>query len=313
MIMFDREFWTDKRVVVVGGAGFIGSHTVDSLVKLNADITIVDDFSTGERSYCNSKAKLFEIDAASDALAGVFFDIKPEVVMTFASVVDIPVAIKNPLLTCKGIKVTVNTLENAVIHNVEKVLYASSGYIYGNTNIMPISEDQPTKPLNPYNIAKATGEHYLSFFNHHYKLPCIALRYAPTYGPRRMIGPIYDYIRSILQGSRSKIFGHKTRDYIYVDDVVSANILSIERSTSNYNVFNIGTGLETELDNIYKMITHLLDSPDNKPIYCPTKSSEIERFVLDITKAKKELGFHPNTPMDVGLQETINWMKQNDE
>jgi len=309
MIMFDTEFWTDKKVLVIGGGGFIGSHTVDSLVELNSDVSIVDDFSTGKRSNCNSDAKLFEIDAATDALAGVFSTVKPEVVMTFGSVVDIPVAIKNPLLTCKGITITVNTLKNAVNHNVDKVLYASSGFIYGNTDIMPISENQPTKPLNPYNIAKATGEHYLSFFNRHYKLPCIALRYAPTYGPRRSIGPINDYIRSILKGIRSEIYGHKTRDYIYVEDVVSANILSIEKSTSNYNVFNIGTGVEIELDKIYKTIAQLLDSPDNKPIYCPSKSSEVERFVLNICKAKKELGFQSNISMEVGLQKTINWMK----
>ena len=308
--MSNTEFWTDKKVLVIGGAGFIGSHTVDSLVKLNADVTIVDDLSTGKRSNCNSNAKLFEIDAATDALAGVFSTVKPDVVMTFASVVDIPVAINNPLLTCKGITVTVNTLVNSVKYNVEKVLYASSGFIYGNTSNMPISEKEPTKPLNPYNIAKATGEHYLSFFNRHYKLPCIALRYAPTYGPRRTIGPINDYIRSVLKGTSSEIYGKKTRDYIYVEDVATANILSIEKPTSNYNVYNIGTGVETELDKIYKIITQLLDSPDNKPIYCPSKSSEVERFVLNVSKAKKELRFQANISMKVGLQKTIDWMKK---
>ena len=308
--MFDTAFWSNKRVLVVGGAGFIGSHTVDLLVKLNADVSVIDDFSTSNRTYCNSHSKLFEIDASSDDLAGVFSTVRPNVVMTFASVVDIPAAINNPLLTCKGITVTVNTLKNSVKYNVEKVLYASSGFIYGNTNIMPISEDQPTKPLNPYNIAKATGEHYLSFFNHHYNLPCIALRYAPTYGPRRTIGPINDYIRSILKGTRSEIYGQKTRDYIYVEDVVSANILAIEKSTSNYNVFNIGTGIEIELDKIYIMITQLLDSSDNKPIYCPGKSNEVERFVLNVSKAKKELGFQSNISMEAGLQKTINWMKK---
>jgi nucleoside-diphosphate-sugar epimerase len=227
--------------------------------------------------------------------------------MTFVSVVDVPVAIRNPILTCDGISATVNMLVQSVEHKVEKILYASSGFIYGNAPV-PISERCDPQPLNPYNIAKATGEHYVKFFNAHYKLPCVILRYAPTYGPRRNIGPINDYILSMLQGNRTQIYGYKTRDYIYVQDVALANLIALE-AVENFAIYNIGTGVEVCLQDIYKLIAELL-GVDNNPELCESKNSEIDRFVLDVSKADIELGFKHNVNIKSGLQKTIDWVRE---
>ena len=301
------NFWLNKSVLLVGGAGFIGSHTADLLLGDGAKVSIVDDFSTGKVEYCDCRASLYELDASTD-ISYVFDNEKPEIVMVFASLVDVPTAIRYPLLTCKGISVTVNVLENCVKFAVQKILYASSGYVYGNSDVIPTPEDAPLRPLNPYNIAKLAAEHYLSFFSEKYGLSCVSLRYAPTYGPRRMIGPIYDYIRCLVDGRQSNIYGEKTRDYIYVNDVARANLLAIENSKPNYIVLNIGTGQEINLKTVYAQIANLAGA-QNDPICHPSKTNEVERFALDITKSRKEICFSPVISLEMGLKKTIDWVK----
>ena len=296
----------NEKILIIGGAGFIGSHTADKLINLNSTVAIVDNFSTSTSNYLNKKAKLFEIDASTQQLEKVFVEFKPTLVITLASVVDIPIAIQDPILTCSGISATVNSIALSVQYGVKKLVYASSGYIYGNAEKMPIREDSDVQTLNPYNIAKATGEKYLSFFNNHHKLPCTSLRYAPTYGPRRNIGPIFDYIKCISSGMSTKIYGNKTRDYIYVEDVAEANVLALKSCHQNYSTYNIGTGSEVTLDEVYAQIAKILDV-QNKPVKLPSRNSEVERFVLDTTKAKRELGFEHSTNISEGLRKTILW------
>lgn len=304
-----KGFWNNKKVLVVGGAGFIGSHTVDALVARGARAAIVDNLSRGKQENCNPKARLCKIDAASaSGLAKVFQELGPEFVILFPAVVDVPLAIKKPSLAVNSIAATINILGNSVRFGVKKILYASSGYIYGNTKKRPTPETEPFQPLNPYNISKATCESFLKFFYRHYGLSFVALRYAPTYGPRRTSGPIFDYIRKISRNQRAEIYGTKTRDYIFVSDVVRANLLALEKKTAiNDPVFNIGTGHETRLDEIYLQIAKLVGRPANRPILRPGKQSEVERFALDVRKAKRVLGFVPRVSLEEGLRETVNW------
>lgn len=303
------SFWKNKKVLLVGGAGFIGSHTADALVARGARITIVDDFSTGKRAYCNPAARIYRGNAASvPLLTRVFAKEKPDFVMIFAALVDVPVAIRHPVRAAESVMVTVNVLQHSVEHGVRKVLYASSGYIYGNAKEWPTSERSPFRPLNPYSISKSACEYFLGFFSRHYGLPYVAMRYAPAYGPRRTIGPIADYIRHILRGDSAEIYGRKTRDYIYIGDIVRANLLAMEKPIRGEDpVFNIGTGKEVRLDEVYREIARIAGQPDNRPILKATKRSEVERFVLDVGKAKRVLGFQARVSLAEGLAKTIEW------
>lgn len=303
------RFWKGKKVLVVGGAGFIGSHTVDALISKGARVSIIDNLSTGLRTNCHPKARLYVFNAASPhKMEKVFKKEKPEFVMIFSSLVDVPTAIDKPLLAAEGVAATINVLEHAVRHKVKKVLYASSGFIYGNAHKIPIPETEPFQPLNPYNIAKATSEYYMKFFYVHYGLPYVALRYAPVYGPRRTIGPVFDYIRKISAGERGALYGNKTRDYIYIEDVVRANLTAMQKSVYGKSpIFNIGTGKEIRLDALYAMIARLLNKPENKPIRKGIKSSEVERFALDTRKARRILGFTPAVSLEDGLKKTVDW------
>ena len=305
------RFWKNRKVLVVGGAGFIGSHTVDALILRGARVAIVDDLSTGMKENCNPKARFYKLNAASiPGLSKVFKKEKPDFVMIFSSIVDVPTAIARPLSTAEGIATTINVLEHSVRHNVKKVLYASSGFIYGNARKIPTPETEPFQPLNPYNIAKATSEYYLKFFHEHYRLPYVALRYAPVYGPRRTIGPIFDYIRNISAGKRAKLYGTKTRDYIYVEDVARANLIAMQKYIADKDpIYNIGTGKEIRLDALYAFIAKLLQKPNNIPVKKESRSAEVDRFALDIRKARRVLGFRPHVSLIEGLRETIAWVK----
>lgn len=304
------QFWKNKRVLVVGGAGFIGSHTVDALISRGARVSIIDNLSTGFRRNCHPKARLYVFNAVSpQKMENIFKEEKPEFVMIFSSLVDVPTAIAKPLLAAEGIATTINVCEQAVRHKTKKVLYASSGFIYGNARRIPIKEIEPFQPVNPYNIAKATSEYFMQFFSDHYGLPYVALRYAPVYGPRRTIGPIADYIRKISSGKRAEMYGVKTRDYIFVGDVVRANLIAMEKHISRTTpVFNIGTGREVRLDAIYALIARLIGKPRNTPVQKGSRSSEINRFALDIKKANRMLGFRPQVTLAEGLQKTIAWV-----
>lgn len=305
------RFWRNKKVLLIGGAGFIGSHTVDALVLRGAKIAVVDDFSTGKRAYCNPAARVYRGNAASvPLLKRVFAKEKPDFVMIFAALVDVPIAIRHPVRAAESILVTVNALQRSVEHGVRKVLHASSGYIYGNAKERPTSERSPLQPLNPYSISKGACEHFLGFFSRHYGLPYVAMRYGPAYGPRRTIGPIADYIRHVLRGDSAEIYGRKTRDYIYISDVVRANILAMERSIRGVEpVFNIGTGKEVRLEDVYREIARRAGRPGSRPILKAAKGSEVDRFVLDMKKAKRILGFQARVPLTEGLAKTIEWFR----
>lgn len=300
-------FWKNKSVIIIGGAGFIGSHICDRLIKLGAKLTIIDDFSTGSRTNCNRLATIYEADASKD-ISKIFEISKPEIVMTFASIVDVPTSIQDPITTCSGITCTVNAIQQAVRFGVSKFLYASSSYIYGNSQHIPITENHPIQSLNPYNIAKATGEYYVKYFSDNYNIKCVSMRYAPVYGPRRTIGPINDYIKCILSNKQTEIYGNKTRDYIYVSDIVDASINTLEKIKKPYSVFNVGSNTEVKLIDIYNTIADILKS-DIKPIYLDSKPNEIERFLLDSDKIYREVGFRSKIKLREGLEKTIKWIK----
>ncbi|MDO8500062.1 MAG: NAD-dependent epimerase/dehydratase family protein [bacterium] len=306
------KFWKNKKVLVVGGAGFIGSHTVDALLAYKAKIVVVDHLSARKKYSRDVRAKYYNLDAASSRLAHIFIKEKPEYVFMFAALNNIPLSRERPSLDAASILGLLNVLENCVRYRAKKILYSSSGFIYGNTLKLPTPEGSPLSADSPYNISKIASENYLKFFHSYYSLPYVILRYGTVYGPRQTAGAIRGYIQKIYRNERAEIYGGKSRDCIYVKDVAEANIAAMEQDVKNAEpIFNIATGKEIKLTAVYKIITRVLGRPDNHPILLPARAGEIDRFCLDVRKAKRVLGFSPRVSLERGLTETVQWFLKN--
>lgn len=306
------RFWKGRRVLVIGGAGFIGSHAVDALVERGAKVSIADNLSTGRRENCHPRALFQRLDTDdASGLARLFRLKRPEFVLNFAALVHVPLTIQDPRRDAKSITGLINVLDNAVKFKVKKVFHASSGFIYGNARRIPTPESEPAQPLNPYSISKAACEHYLRFYNTRHGLPFAALRFSVVYGPRRLDGAIPYYLKSLASGRAVEIYGKKTRDLIFVHDAVEAILLALRRGIGPQGlILNIGSGRETTLSGLHALLAELMDRPNARPCYLPGKPGEVNRMCLDIRQAKRVLGFSPRTPLRLGLQRTVEWFRQ---
>jgi UDP-glucose 4-epimerase len=294
----------NKKILVTGGAGFIGSHTVDALIGQGAKVVIVDNLITGRKENLNPKEKFYKINIADPGLEKIFQKEKPEIVYHFAFNVLVPESVENPLIDMDSIAGAINILKNARKYGVKKIIFSSSGFIYGNNKNLPIKETEPMQPISSYAVAKDTVENYIRFFNTVYNLPYVILRYSTVYGPRQVKGAMSDYIQKLARGSQAKIWGdgRKTRDYVYIDDVVSANLLALKVSSGFPEpVFNIGTGRETSLNDLYKKIAKLLKKKAG-PVYLSDRTGELIRYSLNWSKAKRIMGWKPKYDLEKGLK-----------
>jgi UDP-glucose 4-epimerase len=295
------------KALVTGGAGFIGSHTVDALLTRGASVVVVDQLSTGRRANVNPNAEFYELDIADPAFEDVLLKERPDVVFHFAFHVLVPKGVENPLLELDGVVGSLRLLEAARRIGVRKIVFASSGFLYGNTPHLPASEAEPIDPVTPYVVAKQAVEGYLRFYRRTYRLASVVLRYAAIYGPRQSTGAMADYIRKLAAGAQADIWGDgtKTRDYVYVADAVEANLLALSVADDHPNpIFNVGTGVETTLNEIYRRIAALLGARAN-PIYHADRPGEQIRYCLDSQKARRELGWTPRYTLDEGLRLTV--------
>jgi len=294
----------NKKILVTGGAGFIGSHTVNALIQRGAKVIIIDNLVTGRKENLNPGAKFYEMNIADPKVEDVFQKEKPEFIYHFAFNVLVPKSVENPLLDMDSITGAVNVLKNAQKYGVKKIIFSSSGFIYGNTKNLPVKETEPIDPISPYVVAKNAVENYLRFFNKAYGLPYLIFRYSAVYGPRQVTGAMADYIRKLSAGQQAEIWGDgtKTRDYVYINDVVRANLLALELPPDFPEpIFNIGTTIETTLNDLYKKIAKLLNK-EPKPIYFPDRPGEQVRYSLNYTKIKNTLGWTPKVDLDSGLK-----------
>jgi len=304
----------NKKILVTGGAGFIGSHMVDFLLKEGADVVIVDNFVTGRKENLNPKAKFYEMNIADLKLEEVFQKEKPEIVYHLAFNVLVPKAVENPLMEMDSIAGSINLLMNIRKYGIKKIIFASSGFVYGNTLNLPAKESEPIDPVSPYVVSKNTVENYLRFFNKTYKLPYIIFRYPAVFGPRQITGAMSDYIRKLASGKQAEIWGDgtKTRDYIYIDDIVRANFMGLDLPDNFENpVFNVGTSIETTLNQLYWKIAELLGK-EPKPIYLPDHPGDQIRYSLDYSKIKSVLGWEPKYSFEEGLKLRLKiegWLK----
>lgn len=300
------------KILVTGGAGFIGSHLVDKLIEQGANLIVIDNLSTGKRENLNPKAKFYKIDIRSLKISQIFKKEKPEVVFHYAAQIDVRKSTEKPIESASiNILGILNILENCKKFGTKKIVFASSGgAIYGDAKIIPTSENYPSFPLSPYGIEKLISEHYLDFYEKNYDLKYITLRYANIYGPRQNskgeAGVVAIFVNKLLNNEIPTINGNgeQTRDYVFVDDAVKAAILAFKSSKLDSLIFNIGTGKETSVNELYKLI--IRETGKNVSAnYGPANPGEQKRSCLDYSKIKKELNWQPKYNLERGLEETV--------
>lgn len=302
------------KILVTGGAGFIGSHIVDKLIRAGHTVVVVDDLSTGKEKNINSKARFYKLSILSDKLKDIFERERPEIVNHHAAQINLRRSIEEPFNDIEtNIEGTVNILENCKRYNVKRLIFASTGgALYGEQEYFPADEKHPILPLSPYGIDKLTAEKYLAYYAAVFGLEYIALRYSNVYGPRQNpegeAGVISIFTERMLEGADVCINGDgtQTRDFVFVGDVVEANILAMSRG-KNISV-NIGTGKETSVNIVYKKLSELTGYK-KEPRYAPPIPGEITRSCLDSRMAKRTLGWSPRISFDKGLAETVEYFK----
>src|SRR5690349_7295674 len=245
------------RIVVSGGAGFIGSHIVDSYIAEGHEVFVLDNLSSGQKANLHPKAKLYSVDILDPNVPGMIGEIRPDVLNHHAAQMDVRRSVADPVFDARiNVLGFLNLLEAGRTAGLKKVIFASSGgAMYGEQEKFPAPEDHPTRPASPYGVSKLTGENYLSYYRTTFGIPYVALRYANVYGPRQNFkgeaGVIAIFIDQLLSGQTPVINGDgkQTRDFVYAGDVADANLLALE--TPFVGGINIGTGIETDLNALY--------------------------------------------------------------
>lgn len=304
------------KILVTGGAGFIGSHIVDAYVAEGHEVSVLDNLSSGKKEYVNKKALFFHGDVTDRARTEeVVAQIKPDIINHHAAQMSVRKSVEDPVFDATiNVIGLLNLLESARVSGVKKIVFASSGgAVYGDAKKIPTPDDYvPAEPLSPYGITKFISEHYLRFYHQTYQIPYVALRYANVYGPRQNphgeAGVIAIFVKKFLAGEQPVINGdgEQTRDYVYVGDLVEANVRAAH--TSYTGTCNIGTGKETDVLGIVRELRNLLQS-SVEAVHGTAKPGEQRRSCLDVSRAKEMLGWSPKTMLKEGLQKTTQFFE----
>lgn len=302
------------KILVTGGVGFIGSHVVDGYIDTGYKVVVIDDLSTGTKENVNKKAKFYLADICDkNKIERIFKKEKPEVLNHHAAQKNVRASVSDPAFDAQvNILGGLNLLEAARKNKIKKVIFASSGgAIYGDCKNIPTPETEKELPVSPYGIAKLSFEKYLYYYHWQYKIPYIALRYANVYGPRQdpagEAGVVAIFCQNLVSGKKSVIFGDgkQTRDYVYIENVVKANIEAVKNKFTGE--INIGTAKETNVNDLYKMLADIAKSKIPFPKHLSAKPGEQKRSCLDFKKAKKVLGWQPKTNSKEGLKKTFSY------
>ena len=304
------------KVLVTGGAGFIGSNVVDGLIEEGYEVIVVDDLSNGREENISDKAVFYKVDIRDKKLEDVFKSEKPDIVIHNAAQLSVRVSVEDPLLDADiNIIGGLNLIDICQKNKVMKIIFASSGgTVYGDQSQFPADESHPTNPISPYGVAKLSTENYLYYFLEIHGLDYIALRYANIYGPRQdphgEAGVVAIFSKKMLAGEAPLINGDglQTRDYTYVGDVVKVNITAIKSDFTG--PVNIGTGVETDVVTLFNVLKDA-SGEDIEKIHGPAKTGEQKRSVLDNSLASKVLGWKPEVSIEEGLKLTYKWFEEN--
>ena len=305
------------KVLVTGGAGFIGSNVVDALIEKGHDVAVVDNLSTGKADNVNKKARLHRCDICDTAgLDKVFEKEKPEAVHHFAAQINVRSSLNDPIFDARtNVLGSINLFECCRKHGVRRVVYSSSGgAVYGEPKYNPVDENHPVAPLSPYGASKYSVEKYLDFYGAVHGLDSVILRYGNVYGPRQdpagEAGVVAIFTDRMLAGNGITINddGNQTRDFVYVGDVARANLLALE-SKSGERIFNIGVGKPISVNDIVHGLEAAL-STKAKAAHGAAIKGEVRDIYLNIDRAKKHLGFEPKVQLNEGLKLTVEWAKK---
>jgi UDP-glucose 4-epimerase len=298
------------RILITGGAGFIGSSIQDALLARGHETIIVDDLSTGHHENVHADSHFYQLDIRDERLADVFEEHKPAAVFHLAAQMDVRRSVREPLYDADvNIVGSLRLLELSRRHGVERIIYASTGgAIYGEPEYLPADETHPIHPICQYGVSKHTVEHYLHLYWQNYNLAYLALRFPNVYGPRQdphgEAGVVAIFSLQMLRGHQPTIFGDgtKTRDYVFIRDIVRANVEALDHD--KIGIYNLGWGEETTDFTIFDTVRRHTDST-MEPRYAPRRLGEVERICLDATRAKGDLGWVPTVPLDEGIREAV--------
>jgi len=301
-------------ILVTGGAGFIGSHVVETLRADGAVVTVLDDLSSGNRANLSEKTVLKTGDvrdtrAVREAVSGGV-----DCVFHLAAQIDVRKAVTDPALDMQvNVGGTINVLQACVEAHVRRFIMSSTGgALYGEPSTLPANEQSAIQPLSPYGVSKYCAEQYIEYFHRMYGLETVILRYANVYGPRQDPtgegGVVGIFARHILLGQSCIVYGdgEQTRDFVFVDDVAQANMLAMQ---GPLGTFNIGMGVETSLNQLLAAFEHVVGHPIARQ-YAPARAGEVQRIALNAEKARHELGWNPSVSLEAGLARTIEWCKE---
>lgn len=297
------------RILVTGGAGFIGSHIVEAYLQAGHEILVVDNMSRGRRENLPPEIPLVVMDIRDPAFRQVVEAFRPEVLNHQAAQIDVAAAVVDPLEDASvNLLGTLNVLQVAVQAGVRRVIVASSVAVYGEPERFPVTEDHPLRPLSPYGLSKMAMEAYVRWFGTSHGLEWVILRYGNVYGPRQPVageaGVVARFLAAMRDGKRPVIYGDgaQTRDFVHVRDVACANLLALTRGAGG--IYNIGTGQEVSVRELYERMRALMGY-SGEPDYCPPRPGDIRRMVLSVERAAAELRWRPRIRLEEGLANLV--------
>jgi UDP-glucose 4-epimerase len=310
-----------SKILVTGGAGFIGSHLVDRLLSEDFEVTVIDNLDTGrlenvahhqdKENFHFVKGDIRDFNLVKEVMKD------KDVVFHEAALASVTLSVENPILT-NDINVigTLNLLKASSDLHVKRFIYASSAAVYGDTSSPQKREDMPPNPTSPYGVSKLAAENYVKLFHKLYGLETVSLRYFNVYGPRQRFdiqsaygGAITIFTNRLLKNMPPIIYGdgEQTRDFVYIEDVVEANMQALSSKNAAGEVFNIGTGTKVSVNQIAEALKDIMNKKDLKNVYVDPRPTDIRHGYADINKAKKILGYNPKFSIKEGLTELVNW------
>ncbi|WP_322798007.1 NAD-dependent epimerase/dehydratase family protein [Thermoflexus sp.] len=297
------------RILITGGAGFIGSHVVELCIQSGHQVLVVDNLLQGQQENLPRDVPLVRIDIRDPAFSSIVADFRPEVIIHQAAQVDVAAAVADPIEDASvNIVGTLNVLQAAVRSGVRRVVVASSAAVYGEPRQLPVKEDHPLRPISPYGLSKMAVEAYTRWFGEKYGIEWVILRYGNVYGPRQRAvgeaGVLARFLAAMRNGCRPVIFGDgkQTRDFVHVFDVARANLFALTRGTCG--IYNIGTGQEVSVLELYERLCQLLGYR-GELAYGPRRPGDIQRMALAIERAMDELEWEPLISLSKGLEELV--------